>query len=39
MKQTERYHIMCSIDAYEKYHKLYRCDDGSSVGVVHCQQI
>ena len=28
--RTFRYHIMCSIDAYEKYHQSSRFYDGSS---------
>ena len=28
--RTDRYNIMCSIDAYEKEHQSYSCDDGSS---------
>ena len=30
---TDRYHIMCSIDAYEREHQSYSFDDGSSGGV------
>ena len=30
--RTDRYNIMCSIDAYEIEHQLYSCDDGSSGG-------
>ena len=30
--RTDRYNIMCSIDAHEKEHQKY-CDDGRSVGV------
>ena len=37
--RTDRYDIMCSIDAYEKEHQSYRCDDGISGGIVHYQQI
>ena len=30
--RTDRYNIMCSIDAYEREHQLSRFDDGSSGG-------
>ena len=30
--RTDRYNIMCSIDAYEKEHQLSSCDDGISGG-------
>ena len=31
-ERTDRYHIMCSIDAYEKENQSYICDYGSSGG-------
>ena len=31
-ERTDRHHIMCSIDAYEKYHQSSRCDDGRNGG-------
>ena len=31
--RTDRYNIMCSIDAYEIEHPSSSCDDGSSGGV------
>ena len=30
--RTDRYNIMCSIDAYEREHQSSRCDDGNSGG-------
>ena len=30
--RTDRYNIMCSIDAYEREHQSSRCDAGSSYG-------
>ena len=30
--RTDRYNIMCSVDAYEIEHHSYRCDGGSSGG-------
>ena len=30
--RTDRYNIMCSIDAYEREHQSYSCDYGSSDG-------
>ena len=30
--RTDRYNIMCSIDAYKGENKPYSCDDGSSGG-------
>ena len=30
--RINRYNIMCSIDAYEREHQAYSCDNGSSGG-------
>ena len=30
--RTDRYNIMCYIDAYEREHQSYSCDDGRSDG-------
>ena len=30
--RTDRYNGMCYIDAYERDHQAYSCDDGSSGG-------
>ena len=30
--RTDKYYIMCSIDAFEKQNQSYRCDDGRSGG-------
>ena len=30
--RTDRYNIICSVDAYEREHQSYSCDDGRSGG-------
>ena len=38
-ERNDRYHIMCSIDVYEKEHQSSICDDGSSGGGCPLQKI